>query len=369
MTERLEVLRERGGLSRIGEFIGDSTSVMVVASERSVATTGLRQKLPDVRLTHFNGFSPNPTLDAALAAARLADRSRPDHIIGLGGGSALDVAKLARVLPTEEAQAAQSVKQNAMGPSRAARLCLIPTTAGTGSEVTSLATVYLARKKHSADAEELRADVALVDPALAETCPPSVASSAGLDAFCQGVESLLSNRSTIDSRGYALAAIQQFVAGCEARSGVARVNAFSAAATLSGLAIEVTRTSVPHAFAYPMTTCFGVSHGLGCALHMPWFLRLVAEDGRPVSDPRGPAFVRRRVAELADALGARENALEGAVDSITRRLGVANRLGDFGVRAEHVPDLVEQGLESPRSLNGPIRVSAGDAARALATRL
>jgi alcohol dehydrogenase class IV len=307
---------------------------------------GAGRRLAGYDIERFGDFSPNPRLDDALAGARIAEAYAPDLILGVGGGSALDVAKLVRGLPTEHALDAL---QGRTLPVRRAPLVLVPTTAGTGSEVTSFATVYVDGVKHSLDHPSVRADLAVVDPELARSCPPEVAYSGALDALSHAVESTWALRSTVESRALAADALGTIVAALRTAGEV------STAATRAGLAIERTRTTAAHAFAYPLTARFGVRHGLACALNLVWLLPLTAQLlPRECQDPRGTAFVARRLREISAVLGDDPGA---TVAGLIEAGGSSPWLSDHGVRADDLPALVRAGLGANRSANGPVRLS------------
>ncbi|OLB66123.1 MAG: hypothetical protein AUI10_03750, partial [Actinobacteria bacterium 13_2_20CM_2_72_6] len=261
-----ELVTGSGSVDQLAELV-EAWAPRRILLVCTIDRAGIGGRLAGYEVERFGDFSPNPRLDDALAGARLAERYAPDLILGVGGGSALDVAKLVRGLPTGQPLDALAGR---VVPVRRAPLVLVPTVAGSGSEVTSFATVYVDGVKHSLDHPAVRADLAVVDPSLAATCPPEVALSGALDALA-----------TLGTSGDV-----------------------STAATRAGLAIERTRTTAAHAFAYPLTARFGVRHGLACALNLVWLLPLTAGVlARECQDPRGVAFVARRLAEIRAVLG------------------------------------------------------------------
>jgi alcohol dehydrogenase class IV len=137
------------------------------------------------------------------------------------------------------------------------------------------------------------------------------------------------------------------------------------AATNAGLAIDTTRTTAAHAFAYPLTARFGVRHGVACALNLVWLLPLTAERLRhDCQDRRGHRFVRRRLDEIEALLGGAD-----VVAELVVRAGFSPWLADHGVAEEDLAGLVSAALGSGRSTNGPVRLDPDVALRALRTRL
>lgn len=254
--------------------------VLVVASTRAVAS------VPGVRALLANGavgyhrVHANPTTGQALALSAVIDRLRPRVVVAVGGGSAIDLAKSARLLrPTRRA-----LRAGLAGDPRALRgnppdLLAVPTTAGSGSEVTPFATLYHNGGKVSLDVPDARPDHVLLDGRLVASCPPSVAAAAVLDALCHSVESTWSRHATASSRGYAAAATEALVrcvtprqpltGHLDADQGEQRL----LAATIAGLAIAQTRTTAAHAFSYWLTARRGTAHGFACALNLGWLAR------------------------------------------------------------------------------------------------
>jgi len=244
---------------------------------------------------------------------------------------------------------AMAVLRGAATPECRAPLVLVPTTAGTGSEVTSFATVYVDEVKYSLDHPSVRADLSIVDPDLTASCPAEVAYSGALDALAHATESLWSLRSTASSRQLARDALPVLVAGLAAPLDTSSRASLSVAATRAGLAIDQTRTTGGHAFAYPLTARFGVPHGVACALNLVWLLPFTAARlDADCQDPRGVAFVRRRLDEIEPAGSGLAGLMAGA--------GFSPWLGDHGVREDDLPWLVSAALEHGRSTNGPVRL-------------
>ncbi|MBQ0825166.1 phosphonoacetaldehyde reductase [Streptomyces tagetis] len=353
----------------IGEY--DADRVLVVASAGTLrrAAPLLRWDVPHVRV--FSGFRSNPDLEQVLRGCAVRDAHRPELVVGVGGGSAMDVAKMVRCLPGERAPALDALRGRAdLHEHSGVPLVLVPTTAGTGSEVTQFATVFADGIKHSLDRPEVRATVSVIDPDLTRTCPWEVSVSCAFDALAHALESYWSVHSTPRSR--ALAA--------EAASGIARVlgtasrsltvadrHDLSRLATVAGHAIDITRTTVGHAFAYPLTARFGVPHGLAALLGLSWLLPAgveAAAEPHLCRDPRGPGFLAARLDEMAGFLGAPDpGGLGPALRELIVRAGFPPELGAYGPTAGDVPAILGDVLRSSRSSNTPVALPPDTAAR------
>jgi alcohol dehydrogenase class IV len=339
--------------------------------ERSGARAALAPALAGRRIVRWAGVRSNPTLEEVEPALD-AFRQRPcDAVLAAGGGSVLDVAKVVAALADEPGPAADYLAgdRRLTGPRRPG-LVLVPTTAGSGSEATRFATVYVAGRKRSLDHLALRCDAALVDPLLTWSQPRPVAAAAGLDALCHAVESYWSPRSTVRSRTLACRALRllwtRLPAACAGRTPAARRSG-ALAAHLAGRAIDETRTTGAHALAYPLTAHFRVPHGHACALNMSWLLPFNCAVTRDdAADPRGAGFVRARLAEVLAVLGLPDAAAaRPALLRLVARLGLSTGLRELGVVGDDVPLLVAEGLASERAAGNPRRLTPAAAAAGL----
>jgi alcohol dehydrogenase class IV len=256
---------------------GYGRRVLVVASPRTVAGVPAVRALLDRGAAGHHSTRANPTTWDALKLSAVIDRVRPDVVVAVGGGSAIDLAKAARMLTPERGslQDALAAKPSALRPDPPS-LVAVPTTAGTGSEVTCFATLYHEREKVSLDAPGARPDHALLDAELVRSCPSAVAVAAALDALCHAIESAWNRDATPLSRRYAAAAAAALVhnlAPGQPTAGLLspdRAEQRQLAATVAGIAIGLTRTTAAHAFSYRLTAHHGIAHGYACALNLVW---------------------------------------------------------------------------------------------------
>jgi alcohol dehydrogenase class IV len=336
--------------------------VLVVASPRAARSSGVLDLRACAEVRQFTGFTPNPTIEQVLAGSGVRASWRPDLIVAAGGGSALDTAKLLRSLPASMDGALEVLSGRRPPDEHRPPLIALPTTAGSGSEVTRFATVYVRGVKASLDHDSVLPDHALVDPDLLSDCPRRLASSCAFDALCHAVESYWSRRACPFSRALALAALRQLIpllAGgrLTVSDGDGR-DRLAHAATTAGLAIDHTRTTAAHAFAYKLTADHGVHHGTACLLNLIWVYRYNMRHLDPMP-------------ELAQALAALapDGDVPAGLRALLTRAGLPDRLGAYGVRRRHLAALAEAGTCSARSANNPVDVTGGTAVGELATML
>jgi alcohol dehydrogenase len=232
--------------------------------------------LPNVIFEH--AFDSNPSISDMVEISQKYRNSSIDLIIGLGGGSTMDVAKIACVsIPAQQKgiEISDLLLDNKLFARFIAIECFqVPTTAGTGSEVTPFATVwdYTNQKKKSLSNPAMFAKKAFIDPDFLTDIPLNVALSTGLDALNQAFESIWNinaNEFTRTlSRRAAELALQALPLINEIPKSAELRDKLSIASLFSGLAISHTRTSICHSISYPLTLKYGMSHGMACAFSM-----------------------------------------------------------------------------------------------------
>lgn len=367
-----------GCLSRLGAVLEalNARRVFLVTGRASWTSSGAESAvlgaLAGREVVHFTGFEPNPHLeDVTRGLARFA-ADPCDLVLGVGGGTALDVAKLVAVLSQHPGVApVDLVCARRPITSPALPLIAIPTTAGTGSEATHFAVCYVGHDKYSVAHPSLRPTVALVDPDLLRSVPGPIAAATGLDALAQALESLWSVNATDSSRSLALEAAAlayaHLPAAATAPTDVARA-AMSRAAHLAGRAIDITRTTAPHAISYTLTSFFGVPHGHAVALTLgPVLAYNAAATADDVTHPGGVAAVQGALALVVDVLGATDPTdAADRLDRLIGRVGLERRLSALGVGpADH--QLIVQRVNLQRLKNNPRALSADTLAGLLAS--
>jgi alcohol dehydrogenase len=333
------------------------------AYEHSGAAAALSGVLGGYRTSGFSEFEPNPKLeDAVIGVARFRE-DPPDVVIAVGGGSALDMAKVIAVCGVQEAPLLEYVTGRLQPERPGPPVIALPTTAGTGSEATHFAVVYVDGRKHSLAHPFLRPRYALIDPALTYSVPPGLTAASGLDALAQAMESIWATGATADSMNHASEALSLALAFLEeavhrptpaARLGMAR------AAHLAGKAIDISKTTAPHAVSYAITTRFGVPHGAAVALTLGAFLHYnSAVDDSTCNDPRGAGAVRDRVHRVLKLVGEHSpEAAEERIQALVERVGCPVRLGQVGVRRDDLPELA-RAVNLERLSNNPRSIDTG----------
>jgi alcohol dehydrogenase class IV len=308
-------------------------------------------------VTLFGEVQPEPDLTNLEAAVAAAKDAQADVVIGFGGGSAMDLAKLVAVLVGTE-QGLRDISGPNRAPARRVGLVQIPTTAGTGSEVgtRALITDPETMNKIATESREMLADIAIIDPELTVSVPAMVTAATGVDAMAHCVEAFTSRRSHPIIDAYALQGIElvgrylrravEDGADIEARAGL------SLAAFYGGVCLGPVNTTAGHALAYPLGTRHKLAHGIANALIFPHVLAVNA-----------PA-VPEKTALVGQALGfgaeGRQQVLGGAQD-FCERLGLDMALRAHGVPRDDLPASAREAHGIRRLLDfNPVDLSEAD---------
>ena len=248
----------------------------------------------------FYGFDNNPKLRDVNKGIKLLKDFRPDIIISIGGGSVIDMGKLVNVL-SQNTNSSELIRNNIKLKKSKLKMIAIPTTSGTGSESTSFAVVYINNKKYSVSHKSMIPDYAFIDSSLSNSMNKKLRASSAFDAFSQSIESYWSINSTIESKNISRKAIKliknniiaSFNKSFEARAAMAR------AANLSGQAINITKTTAPHALSYKISSNFGLQHGHAVALTLgKFFIINTPKDNINIIDKRGHKYLLKTMKSL-----------------------------------------------------------------------
>ena len=354
-SERLGSLLREFGISR-----------PLVVTDRGIVSAGLLEPLLaslralGVEVTVFDEVLADPPASCVEAAVAMALASQIDGVIGVGGGSSLDVAKLVALLSrTEQSLGAICGVGLAVGPRWP--LLQVPTTAGTGSEVTPIAIVTTASgEKQGVVSRLLYPDVAVLDATLTLGLPARVTAMTGIDAMVHAIEAYTSRHAkNVLSDTLAVRALRllsdHIGTAIEDGSDLAARRAMLQGSMLAGMAFANAPVGAVHALAYPLGGQFHVPHGLSNAL----VLLPVLEFNLPEAEPL--------YRELADAVRAGERtwhrsasgrAFVDAMATIVGELGLERTLGEVGIIEADLPSLATDAMKVQRLLvNNPRDVS------------
>ena len=272
------VKNSRGKIARFGKrclvVTGGSAAV------RSGALADIEEVLNDqgIAYTVFSGIAPNPALHSCMEGGRLAFDFGAEFVLGIGGGSPLDAAKAISVFAADP-ELTEEQFYSAVWPKQPLPIVLIGTTAGTGSEVTSVSVLTDSKgKKHSIHERRLYAALAMGDPRYTMSLPRAATLSTGIDAIAHCVESCFSRKADLLSRQFSVEGVRlglpilQAAAEPDAILNISQREGLYHASILGGLAINRTGTVFPHNVGYYLTEHYGIPHGCASAVFMPELL-------------------------------------------------------------------------------------------------
>ncbi len=345
-----------------------------IITDQGVVQAGLLEKLLDllekgkISYTIFDQVEAEPSIENLLAATEKAKASKLDLFIGLGGGSVMDTTKLVSVLKVQDLNI-----RDLFGVDKVTKpglpTIMVPTTSGTGSEVTRNAvfTDKTENLKKVVSSQAIVPTVALVDPMLTVTMPPSITAATGIDAFIHGVESYIAINASPFTDPLALEAtrlIAENLAPAVANGQDLQARYYmSLGSLLAGITLNNAGVGAVHALAYPVGAEYHVPHGIANVVtfiptmeyismaRMPKFVQLAAAMGEPVAGLSPREAVTRGIRAMRDLI---------------EKVGLPSRLRDIGATEEKIPAMAKAAFREKRLLgNTPRQLTEEDLGKIL----
>lgn len=342
-----------GIVRNLPHIVGSQRSIIIttLGSTKRRISGSLKKLFGGSVVAIFDGVQPNPTFASVKAAFNELHQYEYDTIIALGGGSTIDTAKAVAAFGASgsEAWIDDHLKLGEPFPQQFAPkpIIAIPTTAGTGSEVTKWATVWdmEEKKKYSISHPSLYPVEAILDPELTLTLPEKETIYSGLDALSHAMEAIWNKNHNSISDMFALKAIElvrkhlpelRYDPGnIDLRTPLLRASVFA------GLAFSNTKTALAHSISYPLTAHFGLPHGLACAFPLQHLLKFNGDRDD------------ERILIMANALGSDRN-VDSMVFEITtlfKRVGVSTCLSDYGINKNKAALIANSAITPGRADN------------------
>jgi alcohol dehydrogenase class IV len=367
------ILAGIGALDRLREEAkGLDVKRALLVTDKGVVKSGMSKrvetllKAEGIGVDLFDKVDPDPDIECAEACIAVAKNNGYDLIVGVGGGSPMDIASITSVMCTNRGTVHGYFGVNLVKTPGIPTI-LIPTTAGTGAEVTpnAILTDEAEKLKKAIVSPYILPRVTIVDPLLSVSMPPGVTSSSGIDALTHAIESYTSNNATILTDLFAKEAIT--LIGRSLRTAVANGNNLEARYDMSigslyaGIALANAGVTAVHALAYPLGGQFQIPHGIANGLLLPY----VMEFNVLGSIPRF-ARIAKLLGEKVEHLPLLEQAYHAAVavKSIYQDLKIPQSLTELKVPKEAIPDMAKAAINVTRLMgNNPRRMTAKDAER------
>ena len=349
--------------SLVKQFGG--TKVLLVADpglEKAGLLSRIAAPLQDNHLAYeiYSDVDPEPGLKLADKGADRAKKSGVDCVVGVGGGSAMDIAKAISILITNGGKAEDYLGLGRIKKPGVPKI-MVPTTAGTGAEVTFTA-VFINEKTHSKggmNGDPLYPDAAILDPELTTSLPPHVTAATGIDAFTHAIEAFVSTQAHPVSDMYAIEAMDLIVANlgkayANGNNIDARTNMLLGS-LLGGKALATAGVGLVHAMAYPLGGMFGIPHGLANAVLLPYVI-----DYNLIGAPEKYAAVAEIMGCDTEGLSHKE-AGRCAIDAIyelNMEVGIPASLAELDIPADKIEEMAAIALTVTRPVeNNPRKPS------------
>ena len=350
-----------GCLKKLPQFLAESHSKdVLLISDHGLKSIGIVKIVQDIitsagiKLTTWLDVIPNPTVDIVNEATEIYKKCGATSIVALGGGSSIDVAKAVGVLVNHGGNITD-YEGSGKVPGPIVPIIAIPTTAGTGSEVTasSVITDETRNYKLSVISYEILPKYAVLDPELIMTAPTHIAAACGIDALIHAIEAYLSTNASPFSDAMAEKAME--LIGGSLRHFIANRKDESAACDMmlgsnfAGIAFAWARLGNVHAMSHPISAFFHVPHGVANAILLPTIIEYnaLADFGRYETIYNYIREGNRVLNEFKPQMLVEE------IKKLNMDCGIPSSLSEVGVKAELIPDMAQDAMKSGNILANP----------------
>lgn len=350
-----EIVFGRGALMSITkeQLIFRAKMIVLVTGDhfkRSEEFSNLKAKLGEKGrdLFVYEDSVKTSDFDMVNGLTRFLWENQPDVVVTIGGGTVIDTAKSAAILAKNEGTVEDYLVGKKKITSGSINLIAIPTTAGTGSEVTPWAVVwdYKNNKKYSLSSLLMFPSLAIVDPSLTDELPPKITAETGIDALTQAIEAYWSKFHNPASDKYALEAVSLATEylPCAVNSPDSKSRDMMTRASLfSGLAFSNTKTTICHSVSYPITIHWGIAHGQAVSITLPKMIEYsLSSLGKERSDALLLAIGAKTIKEAPKK-----------IKSLMESIGLATRLSELGMTENDINTIVSEGYNPDRMNNAP----------------
>ena len=351
----------------IKKFIDDKSfkKIFVLCGKKSFVTSGaddlFKQIVSDKEIKLFYKKSELPILEELIEIINNIKNFKPDLILAVGGGAVMDYAKIANVVDVREDLAELIVNYSYPFQKKYTKLAVIPTTAGSGAEVTSNAVIYIKGIKHSFESELLIPDNFFLIPEFLISAPNKIKASAGFDAIAQALESLVSRKSNDQSVNFASKSLRVSVSSFISfvnDPNMKNATEMSIAANLAGKAISISKTTAPHAASYPFTSLFNISHGHAVSLFFENFFKFNYDN---LIKSETSFDLKKRfdlIFKLFDVSNI--NDFNSKISLIKKKANLEDDLTKLGINIKQSSEDIIKGINLLRLGNNPVKIDGKD---------
>ena len=347
--------------------------IFILTGKKSFSKSGAKKLLSPMLKSKNTYFyfkkSYFPEFKELKNIIKILNHYNPDLILAIGGGSVIDYAKVARVNNNVLKLKKAIINPDKFKKNKNFKLAAIPTTAGSGAEVTANAVIYIGEKKYSVEGKEVKPDYFFLIPKLILNSSKKIKSSSGFDAIAQAIESLISNKSTKQSVYFAKKSLELSFKNFENfvnKPNFENTRKMSIAANLSGRAISISKTTAPHALSYPFTSLFGIPHGHAVSLTLNEFLKFNYFN---LKKSISTFNLKMRYDNIFDAAKVKNiNELDIFLKKIRANTGLEKDFKKLGISIKRDYKKILSRVNIQRLKNNPIKIKSSDIKQILLNR-
>jgi alcohol dehydrogenase class IV len=353
-----------GSIVKLKEILKENrpSKIFLVTGKESYKSSGAEKQLTKIlkefEYIRFFDFKVLPQIENIEKGIERFKTEHCDFVIGIGGGSVIDIAKAISVLACNNGRPTDYIIGKIKLNDKKIPSVIIPTTSGTGSESTHFSVVYIDKTKFSLTGKSILPDYVILDCIFTNKLSTNITASSGMDALCQGIESFWSVNSTEESKKYSIKALTyalDYIEDAVNKPNEECRKKMLEASNYSGRAINIAKTTAAHAVSYPFTAYFNIPHGHAVALTLPHFIEFNSQvDADSVQDIRGLSFVKQRMSELIERIG-EASALDAKnkILSIMNNIGLETKLSNLGFSEKDIDIVIKNGFNPQRVKNNP----------------
>lgn len=334
--------------------------IFILAGSISYKESGLKNFFSNYKKKNIKFYFKKkniPEYEELITIINEINNFNPDLVIAAGGGSVLDYGKIANVLYVSDSLRNDIFKSEykLIKPNR--KLLAIPTTAGSGAEVTANAVIYLNNVKYSIEGELIKPDFYFLIPDFVKGASNKIKSSAGFDAISQAIESLISKKSNDESVSHATHSLQislKYFHSFLKNPSNENTCAMLYASNLAGKAISISKTTAPHAVSYPFTSLFNISHGHAVSLTLSKFLFFNYNNLKFSSCNFNLTDRFKLIFDLTKTNNI--NDLKNYIDKVTKKADLENNFDKLGIDIKNSLDRILNDVNDQRLSNNPVKI-------------
>jgi alcohol dehydrogenase class IV len=354
-------------LDDIEKFVSDKSfkKIFILSGKKSFVTSGaenfFKKIVKNKDIKFFYKHAEVPVLDELIKIITEIRNYKPDLLLAVGGGTVIDYAKIANVVDLRPDLTQLIVNYSYPLKKKFTNLVVIPTTAGSGAEITSNAVIYVDKIKYSFESELLIPNNYFLIPEFLISAPNKIKASAGFDAIAQALESIVSKKSNNQSIDYASKSLKistnSYISFLK-NPNMKNATEMSIAANLAGKAISISKTTAPHATSYPFTSLFNISHGHAVSLFFEKFFKFNYDN----KDKSDTSFdLKKRFDLIFDIFNTSNiNNFNSKISLIKKEANLEDDMKKLNINIEKNSENIIKGINLLRLGNNPVKIDEID---------